>query len=185
MHLGNTLFFGTGGPLAAVYSTHAKCESAAAAQCSLVWQPAETPIAHGAAAAGVFSLAGRTTTSSMSGKMTALLVAVGGIYDKPDDASASASLSSDGGQHWTLSTAPPHGYRSAVAYDRNTGSWITVGPNGTDISTDDGRNWRALKPSPIDAPDADQHWNALSLPFVVGPHGRIGLLNPTALTTSH
>jgi len=138
-HLGNTLFFGTGGPLAAVYSTHAKCNSAAASQCAIVWQPTETPIAHGAAAAGVFSLAGRTTTS-MSGKMSALLVAVGGTYDKPDDASASAAFSSDGGQNWTLSTTPPHGYRSAVAYDRNTGFWITVGPNGTDIATDDGRN---------------------------------------------
>ena len=40
----------------------------------------------------------------------------------------------------------------------------TVGPNGTDISTDDGRNWRAL-----------------SLPYVIGPHGRIGVLRPSAL----
>ena len=76
---------------------------------------------------------------------------------------------------------PPHGYRSSVTYDTPTKTWITVGPNGTDISTDDGRNWRALKPSPTDQPDADQHWNSLSLPFVVGPHGRIGKLRPTAL----
>jgi hypothetical protein len=32
-----------------------------------------------------------------------------------------------------------------------------------------------------DTPDADRNWNALSLPFVVGPHGRIGILNPSAL----
>ena len=43
----------------------------------------------------------------------------------------------------------------------------TVGPNGTDISTDDGRYWC---------------WNALSLPLVVGPHGRIGKLRTDALT---
>jgi hypothetical protein len=63
-------------------------------------------------------------------------------------------------------------------------TWITVGPNGTDISTDDGRNWRALHPDPKfnDAPDADQHWNALSLPYAVGPHGRIATLRPSALT---
>ena len=82
---------------------------------------------------------------------------------------------------WALAQTPPHGYRSAVAYDEASKTWITVGPNGTDISTDDGRNWRALKPGPSDASDADQHWNALSLPFVVGPHGRIGVLNPAAL----
>ncbi len=72
---------------------------------------------------------------------------------------------------------------SAVAYDPTTKTWITVGPNGTDISTDDGRNWRALHPDPkyTDTPDADQHWNALSLPFVVGPHGRIGTLRASAL----
>ncbi len=82
-----------------------------------------------------------------------------------------------------MATTPPHGYRSAVAYDPKTNTWITVGPNGTDISTDDGRNSRALKPDPKagDPPDADRHWNALSLPFVVGPHGRIGTLRPDAL----
>ena len=85
--------------------------------------------------------------------------------------------------HGHASETPPHGFRSAVAYDAATKTWITVGPNGTDISTDDGRNWRALHPDPAlhEAPDADRNWNALSLPFVVGPHGRIGKLNPKAL----
>jgi len=78
----------------------------------------------------------------------------------------------------------PGGYRSAVAYDAPTNTWITVGPNGTDISTDDGRNWRPLHPTGNEAPDADQHWNALSLPYAVGPHGRIGILNPNALQPS-
>jgi hypothetical protein len=82
---------------------------------------------------------------------------------------------------WQLAQTPPHGYRSAVAYNPTTKAWLTVGPNGTDISTDDGRNWRPLHPSATDAPDADKNWNALSLPFVVGPKGRIGKLNPIAL----
>ncbi|HEY3625348.1 MAG TPA: hypothetical protein VGL00_03655 [Terracidiphilus sp.] len=30
-------------------------------------------------------------------------------------------------------------------------------------------------------PDTDRNWNAISLPFVVGPHGRIGKLNTAAL----
>lgn len=50
--------------------------------------------------------------------------------------------------------------------------WITVGTNGSDISRDDGRSWQ-----PLD----NGNWNALSLPFVVGPHGRIGKLNAEAL----
>ena len=48
---------------------------------------------------------------------------------------------------WHASEKQPHGYRSAVAYDISTNSWITVGPSGTDISTDDGRNWHAVGPS--------------------------------------
>jgi hypothetical protein len=76
----------------------------------------------------------------------------------------------------TVSAHPPNGYRSAVAYDPNVNTWIAVGPSGTDISTDDGRNWRALKPKPTDELDADKNWSALSLPFVVGPNGRIGRL---------
>ena len=108
-------------------------------------------------------------------------ITVGGDYKKPHDSTRTAAYTVDGGQHWLASQTPPHGYRSAVAYSPTTKTWITVGPNGTDISTDDGKNWRPLKPSPSDQPDADQNWNALSLPFVVGPKGRIGKLNPTAL----
>jgi hypothetical protein len=109
--------------------------------------------------------------------------AVGGDYLHPEIASQNAAFSSDGGLTWTAATTPPHGYRSAVAYDSKTKTWITVGPNGTDISTDDGRNWRALHPDPKfnDPPDADQHWNALSLHYAVGPHGRIATLRPSAL----
>lgn len=110
-------------------------------------------------------------------------MAVGGDYIKPDDAADSAAFSTDGGDHWTPAQTPPHGYRSAVAYDPTTRTWITVGPNGTDISTDDGKNWHALHPDPTlhEASDADRNWNALSLPFVVGPHGRIGKLDEPAL----
>ena len=115
---------------------------------------------------------------------------VGGNYKQPDAPAITAYLPFSVGccfglipQKVVKSTTPPHGYRSAVAYDAPTKTWITVGPNGTDISTDDGRNWRALRPNPVvgDAPDADQHWNALSLPFAVGPHGRIGKLRADAL----
>jgi hypothetical protein len=70
-----------------------------------------------------------------------------------------------------------------VAYDAASKTWITVGPNGTDISTDDGKNWRTLHPDPAmhEAAGADRDWNALSPPFVVGPRGRIGKLNAKAL----
>jgi hypothetical protein len=114
-------------------------------------------------------------------------VAVGGDYQKPNDRIDTAwhydVAHYDDVTHsfWVAAHTPPHGFRSAVAYDTQQKLWITVGPNGTDISRDDGRNWTPLKPTKEDAPDADKNWNALSLPFVVGPNGRIGKLRPTAL----
>ena len=125
---------------------------------------------------GVFSLC----VASNSDQDITVAVAVGGDYLHASETASTAAYSTDF-RTWQAATTPPHGYRSAVAYDAPTKTWITVGPNGTDISTDDGRNWRPLHPTNNDAPDADQHWNALSLPNAVGPHGRIGILNPSAL----
>jgi hypothetical protein len=129
---------------------------------------------------GIFSLAAWVPSYREAG-LKVYVIAVGGTYDKPEQTIGTAARSEDGGRTWRAAKRLPHGYRSSVAYDPNTKTWITVGPNGTDISTDDGRNWRPLRPGPNEPADADQHWNALSLPFVVGPHGRIGKLEAQAL----
>jgi hypothetical protein len=100
------------------------------------------------------------------------LVAVGGDYTKPNNFAGTAAWSSDGGQSWAASTTPPHGYRSAVQWSGSLNLWITVGTNGSDISRDDGKTWK-----PLD----EGNWNALSLPFVVGPNGRIAKINPAAI----
>jgi len=138
------------------------------------WVSAQTPVVHTTPSSGIFSLA---SADGMA------VIAVGGDYLKPEDANGTAAFTTDGSQHWHAAQTPPHGYRSAVAYDKESKTWITVGPNGTDISSDDGRTWIPLMPkaSNYDAPDADRNWNALSLPFVVGPNGRIGKLRSNAL----
>jgi len=134
----------------------------------------QAPINHSTPSAGIFSVNFRSVEQGM---------AVGGDYLNPESSSGTAAFTTDGGQHWSAAQTPPHGYRSSVAYDALTKTWITVGPNGSDLSTDDGRNWRPLRPNPAlnEPPGADRNWNAISLPFVVGPHGRIGKLRPEAL----
>jgi hypothetical protein len=97
---------------------------------------------------------------------------VGGDYTKPGDSAGTAAWSSDGGWTWTAATRPPHGYRSAVAWSVEQKLWIAAGTNGSDLSRDDGRTWQ-----PLD----DGNWNALSLPFAVGPNGRIARLETKAL----
>ena len=149
------------------------------------WSRRRIPLAAGADSAGAFALALRFTGSSCQDCGFGAywhLVAVGGDYAKPEESGGTAAISDeDGGWTWQASITPPHGYRSAVAYDTTAKTWITVGPNGTDISTDDGKNWSPLKPTASEPPDADKNWNALSLPFVVGPKGRIGKLRSDAL----
>jgi photosystem II stability/assembly factor-like uncharacterized protein len=153
---------------------------------SLYWSKIDIPLAKGETA-GAFSIAHAQDFDILGSRRAELftrMVIVGGDFQKPEQSSGTAAFTIDAGQTWLAAHTPPHGYRSAVAYDSKTKTWITVGPNGTDISTDDGRNWRALHPNRShndEPPDADQHWNALSLPFVVGPHGRIGKLRPAAV----
>ena len=187
---GPYLLFGTGGSQSSyVFRTVAKCspppghpDGLAVFNCTVVWVSAAVPIASGTPASGIFSLAVRPFIAK-NGVSSAAVAGVGGVYDHAEQADRTAAFSMDGAQTWHPAQTPPHGYRSSVAYDSDLKLWITVGPNGTDVSTDDGRNWRSIHPSAAlhEPPDADRNWNALSLPFVVGPKGRIGKLNPAGL----
>jgi photosystem II stability/assembly factor-like uncharacterized protein len=129
----------------------------------LFWQKIPVPISSGTETSGVFSLDFR---GSQHG------VAVGGNYKKPNESAGTAAWTADGGEHWTATVKPPHGYRSAVAWDADAKAWIAAGTNGSDISYDDGRTW-----APLDY----GNWNALSLPWVVGPQGRIAKLDESKL----
>lgn len=146
------------------------------------WSTTALPLAGGSDASGAFSLGYRVMESlskeilkkgGEDGHAGSLrLVAVGGDYTKPNAGTGTAASSEDDGKHWTAADTPPHGYRSAVEWSEALTAWIAAGTNGSDISRDEGRTWR-----PLD----DGNWNALSLPFVVGPKGRIARLNPAAL----
>jgi hypothetical protein len=119
------------------------------------------------ASAGIFSLTPR--------------VAVGGDYSKADETAGTAAYFDPAFRGWIAAKTMPHGYRSAVAYDAESDRWLAVGPNGADVSADDGKNWAPLKPGTGDAADADRNWNSISLPFVVGSKGKIGKLKPSVL----
>jgi hypothetical protein len=138
------------------------------------WNRRSIPLAGGTESAGGFALALRYTGSPCDdcgfGKYW-IPVVVGGEYTKPNESSGTAAWSNDGGWTWTVATKPPHGYRSSVQWSESLNAWITAGTNGSDISRDDGKTWQ-----PLD----DGNWNALSLPFVVGPNGRIARLSASA-----
>jgi len=177
--------FVTGGPSGSrLISTHHFNNPGS--PCWISFQYATLPLGKPTATSGAFAVAVAPDVPNSPFR----LMIVGGDYLKPNDQSNSGVLAHQcsglPGRHegpfCAQLMSAPHGYRSAVAYDRKTDTWISVGPNGTDFFTY-GRSWRQLDPDPAfsDTPDADRHWNALSLPYAVGPHGRIGILRPNAL----
>jgi len=133
-----------------------------------LWTPIPTPLAQSGPSAGIFALGDNAGLPGGNG----VILAAGGNYTQPNNPSCTAAWSADGGLHWHAATHPPHGYRSTVAWDPQKHAWITAGTNGSDISFDNGKNWH-----PLD----NGNWNAISLPFIVGPNGHIGKLNHSAI----
>ena len=134
------------------------------------WSRVTVPLAGGNEASGIFSIGRRDESVSYRSTVSTqeTLMAVGGDYQKPNEANGTAAWSTDGGLHWTAAARPPHGYRSAVAWSAEFNVWIAAGTNGSDFSSEDGKSW-----TPLD----NNNWNALSLPFVVGSKGRIARIS--------
>ncbi len=148
---GEDIFFGTGGPAARVFRS---------ADSGRTWTVSETPVAHGNASSGIFSIArwrGRDRD----------VVVVGGDYQAPGRAFAVAAHSLDDGQTWQLSKQEPGGFRSGVA---STGlSIYAIGPNGEDISLDEGIRWKHTDPLNLNAVVLLDVFNG----WAVGPNGTI------------
>jgi photosystem II stability/assembly factor-like uncharacterized protein len=105
------------------------------------WSVASTPIASGASA-GIFSLAVRGTRD---------VVAVGGDFGVPDAAVDAAGRSTNAGRTWRISATMPGGYRSGAAWVAHThATVIAVGPTGSDISTNAGRDWTGFDTTSYD-----------------------------------
>jgi photosystem II stability/assembly factor-like uncharacterized protein len=169
MNSGNQMLFITGGAgssLHAVQYTNVANTLLCKGPCSIV-STTDSMLAAGKTAGG-FSIAANRDVPAAP-----IIVAVGGDFNRPDatEGTAATCLLRPGKYECKAAAIPPHGYRSSVAYDASLKVWIAVGTNGSDISRDDGKTWETLD---------DGNWNALSLPFVVGPNGRIARLNAEA-----
>jgi len=144
------IFFSTGGPAARVFHS---------SDGGLVWTVAETPVAHGNASSGIFSI--------VSDDRNHVLV-VGGDYQRTSQAGRAAAYSLDAGKTWQLAVQQPGGFRSALAWMDGPRA-IAVGPTGEDISDDYGVHWKAtgsLNLNALAILDAKHGWAA-------GPHGTI------------
>jgi photosystem II stability/assembly factor-like uncharacterized protein len=121
------------------------------------WTVSDTPIIGGVESAGIFSIAFRDLKNGMI---------VGGDYRKPSEVGATAAITSDGGQTWTLldKRLP---YRSGAAWAQDR--WVTAGTSGSNSSEDNGATWKHLD---------RENYNSVSFTstgagWAVGPKGRI------------
>jgi hypothetical protein len=128
----------------------------------------EVPMAGASESQGIFALGLYKDQNGTNGQSeTWHAVAVGGDYSAPFKGEGTAARRDPKTGKWTAATKMPHGYRSSVAWDAADNAWLAVGVNGTDVSYDDGQSWSSL---------GDDGYNAISLPWVVGPRGQIGKL---------
>jgi photosystem II stability/assembly factor-like uncharacterized protein len=98
------------------------------------WAAATTPVATGSST-GIFSIAFRDTNHG---------IVVGGDYRKEAEAVDNAAITSDGGKTWTA-VKGLSGFRSVVTYlPGANNTLVAIGPQGADLSTDDGRSWAPL-----------------------------------------
>jgi photosystem II stability/assembly factor-like uncharacterized protein len=146
---GGAITFITGGPAARVFRSPDRGKS---------WTVTETPLAHGNASSGIFSIA-------LHGEQA---VVVGGDYKDTERAYRVAAYSQDAGKTWALAAQQPGGFRSAVAWVDGA-TLAAVGPNGEDISEDGGIHWKhtdSLNLNALAILDIQNGWAA-------GPKGTI------------
>ncbi len=107
------------------------------------WTVTAAPIP-AAASGGVFSLAFRNPRDG---------VMVGGDFSAPANGQDASGFTRAGGDTWHPG-GDLSGYRSGVDWVTGARSTlIAVGPTGSDVSADGGRNWTAFDAAPYDAVD--------------------------------
>jgi photosystem II stability/assembly factor-like uncharacterized protein len=132
------------------------------------WRVSDSPMASGMAA-GIFSLAFRNPLFG---------VAVGGDFEKPNEAVKAASITYDGGRTWKLVPADkaPKGYRSGSHFvPWSPSTVVAVGPSGSDVSFDGGRSWKQFYDGSFDSVECAGHGSHTGC-WASGAKGAVGRL---------
>lgn len=99
------------------------------------WTVVETPIVHGAASQGIFSVMFRDEKHG---------IIAGGDYKNPDQGGANLATTDDGGKTWKLATPGETRFFSAVTYVRdgsNRGWIVAVGSHAAAFSKEGLHSW--------------------------------------------
>ncbi|MFT6498516.1 MAG: photosystem II stability/assembly factor-like uncharacterized protein [Akkermansiaceae bacterium] len=127
---GGHVWVGTGGRVARVFSSKDYGKS---------WSIFDTPMIAGEASTGIFSLVFKDSLHGF---------AVGGDYTKEAKGERNAFSTSDAGKSWTLLKGDDgfsvFSFRSCVRYVRDPKRVIVVGPDGCNVSRDEGKSWASF-----------------------------------------
>jgi photosystem II stability/assembly factor-like uncharacterized protein len=102
------------------------------------------------------------------------MIIVGGDFSRDSIAEGSIAIVKRQGNTWQnmIPSQLPSGYRSGVAWVYDF-TWITVGLNGVDFSTDNGMQWKKMNAPGFHAVKRAKHGKTV---FMAGAKGRIGKL---------
>jgi photosystem II stability/assembly factor-like uncharacterized protein len=143
---GNDIWFATGGSAARVFHSHDRGKT---------WTVAETPIVHGEASQGIFSIAFRDAKHG---------VVVGGDYKQPEKTGSNIAFTDDAGKTWKLAHISNVPYCSAAVMSKVPERVIAAGPGGVFEIIGEGSKAEANKVSKA-------AYNAISANWFVGPNG--------------
>ncbi|MGY8647285.1 MAG: WD40/YVTN/BNR-like repeat-containing protein [Verrucomicrobiales bacterium] len=156
---GGHVWIGSGGSVARVFYSKDFGKS---------WSILDTPMIAGEPSAGIFSLAFKDSLNGF---------AVGGDYTKEAKGERNAFSTSDGGKSWILLKSDDglsvYSFRSCVHHLPDPKRVIVVGPNGCNVSRDEGRTWASF---------GDQGFHTFSVGgslkaiWAAGSNGRIARL---------
>lgn len=156
---GGSVWIGSGGSVARVFYSN---------DFGGIWSVLETPMIAGKDSTGIFSLAFNTSFEG---------IAVGGDYNKEAAGGRNAFATSDGGKSWTMLKGTDgqsvFSFRSCVRYLQASGHVIAVGPDGCNVSHDEGKTWRSFGDQGFHTLSAGEDLNAI---WAAGSGGRIARL---------
>lgn len=156
---GGRVWVGSGGSVARVFHSKDFGKS---------WTTFETPVVAGEDSTGIFSLAFKDALNGF---------AVGGDYTKEDEGMRNAFSTADGGKSWTpLETQDGSSvfpFRSCIRYAASPQQVIAVGPEGCNLSQNEGKTWTTFGKEGFHTFSVGGSLKAI---WAAGGEGRIGRL---------